>query len=131
MPEETPADTKPTKANEPKTLPKPPAAPASLGVHDVTRIPVTEDLPPKESPLPEARVEVGRTAFERQLPQNRSAAPRKRRFAVSLGDEQPTTVVADSPNDAWAIFCDARKEWPSPRVSNRKIEDLGPVPVSE
>ena len=41
-------------------------------------------------------------------------------YEVQLG-ELKQTVEADSPNDAWAHFCDAIKQWPSPKRIDRKI----------
>lgn len=112
-----------------------PAAPAApeinLGVHDVNRIPVPADAPPAASPLPEARTIVAQTAYQRQLAANRRPAPRKHRFRVSVGEEAGREVIANNKNDAWAMYCDAKQAWPSPRMTDRKIEDLGPVPQDE
>ena len=120
--------------------PQKPAAPAAqaptapeinLGVHDVNRIPVPADAPPAASPLPEARTTVAQTAYQRQLAANRRPAPRKHRFRVSVGEEAGREVIANNKKDAWAMYCDAKQAWPSPRMTDRKIEDLGPVPQEE
>jgi hypothetical protein len=50
------------------------------------------------------------------------------RFSVSWGDKQEHQnigIVAKSPREAWAKFCDDAKQWPSPKSG--KIECLGPA----
>jgi hypothetical protein len=132
-PEQTaPAPQKPAAPAPQTPVVQAPAAPEiNLGVHDVSRIPVHPDAPPAASPLPEARTIVAQTAYQRQLAANRRPAPRKHRFSVSVGEEAPRVVIADNENDAWAMYCDAKQSWPSPRMTDRKIKDLGPVPQEE
>lgn len=111
-------------AEKQATTPPEPAPVVNLGIHDVTRIPVYPDTPPKESPLPEARAEIGQTAFERNQPRNHKPAPPKRRFLVELNGKAAEFVAFDA-NEAWAMFCDANKEWPSRRQVRPTIVDKG------
>jgi hypothetical protein len=52
-------------------------------------------------------------------------------FRKSQGNKQAymekfdKQVVAQSEQDAWAIFCDSVGEWPSPRDAKREITKLG------
>jgi hypothetical protein len=36
-------------------------------------------------------------------------------------------IVAKNESDAWAMLCDRRQDWPSPRVSQPKFKKLGTV----
>lgn len=131
-PEQTaPAPQKPAAPAAQAPAASPAAPEINLGVHDVNRIPVPPNAPPAASPLPEARMVVAQTAYQRQLAANRRPASRKHRYAVSVGEEAPREVIANNENDAWAMYCDAKQAWPSPRMTDRKIRDLGPVPQEE
>ncbi len=111
----TPPEPQVTKAPEPQV---------NLGIHDVTRIPVYPDTPPKESPLPEARAEIGQTAFERNLPHNRKPPAKPHRYRVTC-EGKTGVYTATSESDAWALHCDASKSWPSRKIVRPVIEDLG------
>jgi len=50
-----------------------------------------------------------------------AAAPGK--YRVTLGDKSGVYEARD-PNEAWAMFCDAHKHWPSPKYSQRQIEKI-------
>ena len=40
----------------------------------------------------------------------------KKAFLVSwAGDTAPQKVVANDANEAWALYCDSNKKWPSPK----------------
>ena len=55
-----------------------------------------------------------------------SDGPGKYRVSLQVGEELLSDEVeAASRTDAWALFCDARKSWPSPKRVDRKIEKIG------
>lgn len=39
--------------------------------------------------------------------------------------ERSEKVIAHTESDAWAYFCDAMQDWPSPRDCERRISKLG------
>lgn len=98
-----------------------PAQAPNLGNRDALRIPVLADAPAKDSPFPAARLEVGRSAFERNLPVNRGPAPSIKKYRVSVNGKSDVVEAIDE-RDAWAIYCDAQQSYPSPRASGRVIE---------
>ncbi len=48
-------------------------------------------------------------------------------FSLTFNGEKQNPIVAADDNEAWAIFCDGRKQYPSRRRSNVQIVDLGTV----
>ena len=58
------------------------------------------------------------TYMQRQLPKNNKPALKLREFTVSMIDprkgEISSVIEATTEADAWAFFCDDRKEFPSP-----------------
>lgn len=48
-------------------------------------------------------------------------------FALTFNGEKQSPITARDDNEAWAKFCDGRKQYPSRRRSNVRIIDLGPV----
>lgn len=44
-------------------------------------------------------------------------------FAVSVGDVEPSDVIAPNPDEAWAMWCDRRKSWPN--NTGRKVVCYG------
>lgn len=55
-----------------------------------------------------------------------SDGPGKYRVTLQAGEETLTEEIeAASRSEAWALFCDARKSWPSPKRVDRKIERIG------
>jgi hypothetical protein len=48
----------------------------------------------------------------------------KKVFAVSLGDKSGRYSARDA-DEAWALFCDHHKTYPSPKHPDRKIEEVG------
>lgn len=51
------------------------------------------------------------------------AAPAAKRFKVTLGDKSGEYEAANE-KEAWALFCDAHKHWPSPKTAGREIVEL-------
>ncbi len=48
-------------------------------------------------------------------------------YVLTFNGEKQPPIVARDDNEAWAKFCDGRKQYPSRRRSNVQIKDLGPV----
>lgn len=48
-------------------------------------------------------------------------------FSLTFNGEKQPPIVARDDNEAWAKFCDGRKQYPSRRRSNVQIKDLGTV----
>lgn len=70
-------------------------------------------------------LETSRNVFDRQL---RTKPPREKHvFSLTFNGEKQSPITAADDNEAWAIFCDSRKNWPSRRRSNVQIVDLGTV----
>lgn len=44
-------------------------------------------------------------------------------FSVSIGEVEPSDVVAPNQDEAWALWCDARKSWPN--NTGRKVVCYG------
>lgn len=80
-----------------------------------------ENLPALELASPEARVEVGRSARQRQY--QKSPPKSLRDFEVAYNGDKARVKAIDE-NEAWAIYCDGRKTWPSP--IHRTIRELSP-----
>lgn len=66
------------------------------------------------------RADVQRRAKERARERAKAAVGR---YRVTLGDVTGEYDARDR-NEAWAMFCDAHKHWPSPKYSQRTIEKL-------
>lgn len=77
------------------------------------------------SDKPEARLQVMRDAWERQNTKNPVRPPKH--YSVSFRDKS-LTVEARDEAEAWAKFCDAMKDWPSPKLPGRTIKEV-PAPV--
>ncbi len=45
------------------------------------------------------------------------------KYKVTLDDKSGVFEARDA-NEAWAMFCDANKQWPSPKYSKRQIEKV-------
>lgn len=89
-----------------------------------------EAVAPQDSPKIEDRQAVAETAFQRQL--NNKPERKKRKIKVTAtikGEEQTSTVVARDTTEAWALFCDGRKDLPeglrSQKFARPTFVDLG------
>ena len=52
--------------------------------------------------------------------------PGRYRVTLQVGEETLCEEIdAAGRSEAWALFCDARKSWPSPKRVDRKIEKIG------
>lgn len=88
----------------------------------VTEVIVRPDADVKDQPTEEARQLVYETARDRQF-NNKPARP-KRKYRVQAeigGDKIDATIEATDENEAWALVCDQRHEWPSPKRANRVV----------
>lgn len=61
-------------------------------------------------------------AYARNDPANNKPAPAIRKWFVSVAGRSGLVSAPDKA-DAWALFCDAEKEWPSPRACRVELYD--------
>jgi hypothetical protein len=83
----------------------------------------SEKKNPKEYVDAEARVEVGRSAWERNQRKANRPAPPPSPYQVTFG-EKSAKVMALSEREAWAKFCDELKTYPSPKSAGITITKI-------
>lgn len=87
--------------------------------------PTLADKPAESEPKPETKVEVISVTTNTPV-DPASDGPGTYRVTMGSGEDVRTEEVeARDRNEAWAMFCDAMKSWPSPKRVDRKIERIG------